>query len=217
MIVHSGRTTSAGVALAVSLSLLCAPAGAQQTDSLPFRKGQWGVEFSASDFGGVGALRFTSPKRAWLFDVSARIRNEGGDSDDAAFNRVSDVNDVFARLGYRWYGTLAPRVVRHAGLGLAASRRSSKEQLGGLLSSFPAPIDERADESLGVYAELGAHWMITHNLSLGASWSVFTSVGRSSFVRRTPTQLGTPTREQATTDFFAASIQPIAIRAAVYF
>ncbi len=104
----------AGLVLAVP-----SPSGAQQVDSLPFRDGQWGAEFTAADFSGVGALRFTSSRSAWLIDVQGRFTRQSGDSDSPSRSEtVSDPDALQLRLGWRRYGTLAPRVVRHVGVGV---------------------------------------------------------------------------------------------------
>lgn len=192
--------------------------GAQQADSLPFRTGQWGVEFTAADFAGVGALRFLSARNALLFNVQGRItRQSGSNNDNASLHLVNDSDEVQARFGWRRYAPLAPRIVRHVGLGVQAFRGSSEQQIGSLSTSvLDIPLIHSITEGFGAYAEVGAQWMITRNLSLGASWSASASATRQ--YQETVT-LGqqTPRRTERTTTGFTGLLGPLAVRAAIYF
>ena len=97
------ESVSALVGLVATLILAMAtPAGAQQVDSLPFRAGQWGAEFTAADFRGVGVLRFTSPRHAWLIDVQGRFTRQSGDADQIEkFEVVTDSDALQLRVGWR--------------------------------------------------------------------------------------------------------------------
>ena len=69
----------------VFLTALAAPAAAQETaaggDSLPFRAAQRGMQFTIQDDGGsTGFLRFSSPRTAWTFDVSAFVSRSESES-----------------------------------------------------------------------------------------------------------------------------------------
>jgi opacity protein-like surface antigen len=204
--------------IAAALLSSSAAAAAQQADTLPFRGGQWGAEFSASDFAGVGALRFTSPRSAWLLDVYGRIRRQSGDNDDPSTpNIIRDDDFVQLRVGWRRYGVLAPRVVRHLGVGVLASRASADQQVGAFVVSVPfLPLQSHASTSLGAFAELGAQWMITPKLSLGASYMASVSGEWTSVKTTTFTPQGS-TRSTRSIDGYTGALGPLAIRAAVYF
>lgn len=213
------RRGSVAPLTAFALAMVASPLAAQQADTLPFRRGQWGAEFAVANFAGIGALRFTSPRSAWLLDVQGRIRRESGDTDDpTTVNVVSDSEYAQLRLGWRRYGVLAPRVVRHAGVGVLASRGANRQQVGAFAVSLPfvPRLEKSASTSLGAFAELGAQWMITPKLSLGASYMAsisgeWTSVESTLFT----TQGGT--RSTRSVDGYTAALGPLAIRAAVYF
>jgi hypothetical protein len=133
---------SRGALVCTMMMVPMAPAAAQQADSLPFRKGQWGVEFNAGDFGGLGALRFSKPNTAWLIDVQGRFTRENNGSDQTTtpgFFRLETDQDILQlRLGWRRYAPLVPRVVRHVGVGVLASRFSSKRPLRQSSMTRPA-------------------------------------------------------------------------------
>ncbi len=55
---------------------------AQNPDSMTFRSGQWGAEFSlAGSFAGLGVQRFSTPTRAWVASVQGRLQDVSGDTD----------------------------------------------------------------------------------------------------------------------------------------
>jgi hypothetical protein len=205
-------------AIAVALCSSSAAAAAQQADTLPFRKGQWGAEFAASNFAGIGVLRFTSPKNAWLLDVQGRIRRESGDNDDPSTpNIIRDDDFAQVRVGWRRYGVLAPRVVRHLGVGVLASRASADQQVGAFVVSVPfLPLQSHASTSIGAFAELGAQWMITPKLSLGASYMASVS-GEWTSVKTTSFTPQGSTRSTRSVDGYSGVLGPLSIRAAVYF
>lgn len=61
------------VCAAAIASLVPRLGAAQSPDSLPFRKGQWGAEFNAGSFAGLGIMRFLSPRVALIGDVSGTV------------------------------------------------------------------------------------------------------------------------------------------------
>ena len=204
----------AGLVLAVP-----SPSGAQQVDSLPFRAGQWGAEFTASDFSGVGALRFTSSRSAWLIDVQGRFTRQSGDSDSPSrYEIVSDSDALQLRLGWRRYGTLAPRVVRHVGVGVLGRYASSEQSPGAFSISAPFSFEStRSDYSAGAFAEVGAQWLITSNLGLGAIWSANVQAGRANLERLSATGFSGPERTRTGVNTRSATLGAFAIRGTVYF
>jgi len=155
--------------------------GAQQVDSLPFRAGQWGAEFTAADFRGVGVLRFTSPRHAWLIDVQGRFTRQSGDADQIErFEVVTDSDALQLRVGWRRYGMLAPRVVRHVGFGVLGRYASSEQGSGAFSISPPFWFDaSRLDYSVGAFAEVGAQWLMPRSGPWPSGGPCFSSSGRA--------------------------------------
>ncbi len=208
------------VGMVVALTFaISSPSGAQRVDSLPFRAGQWGAEFTASDFSGVGALRFTSSRSAWLIDVQGRFTRQSGDSDSPSrFEIVSDSDALQLRLGWRRYGTVAPRVVRHVGFGVLGGYRSSEQSPGAFSISAPFSFEStRSDYSAGVFAEAGAQWLITSNLGLGATWSANVQAGRADLERVSTTGINELERSKTAVHTLSATLGAFAIRGTVYF
>ncbi len=213
-----GQQAAAGLAATLMLAL-ATPAAAQQADTLPFRAGQWGAEFTASDFSGVGALRFSSPRNAWLIDVQGRfMRQSGNTSSLSRFEVVTDADVMQVRLGWRRYGTVAPRVVRHAGVGVLSTYASSKQSPGAFSVTRPFSLDaSRVEFSAGVFAEVGAQWLITSNLGLGATWSANLQAGRADIERFTASGIGEPERAKTGVNTLSVTLGALAIRGTVYF
>ena len=119
-----GQQAAAGLAATLMLAL-ATPAGAQQADTLPFRAGQWGAEFTASNF----SVEF----------------------------------------------------------------------------------------SASVFAEVGAQWLISPNLWLGATWSANLQAGRAVIERFSASGIGEPERAQTGVNTLNATLGALAIRGTVYF
>lgn len=148
---------------------------AQATDSLPFRAGQWGAEFSASHgFGGIGLMRFSSPGRAWFFNVQAGYTASGSDEEPPLSTQFGESDSqggsASVRLGHRWFRPAGARVVQQLTLGI---------DVGGAHSSRDAAVDSlrafdlvQGNRSLGAFAEVGAAWMVTPKLALGAAYGM---------------------------------------------
>jgi hypothetical protein len=161
--------------LVVLASLLAQPAASQETqrppnaiqpaatdDSLPFRRGQWGAEFGIDDGTvGIGVLRFRSPRKAWLIDgaVSAAWSDaessfSGDDSRTSVFVRV--------RTGPRSYRVITAGSAGYLGMGLSAGYGWAATT-GNRYRSWDA----------GAFSELGAIYLVTRRLSLGAQIEIY--------------------------------------------
>lgn len=144
------------------------------TDSLPFRRGQWAVQFGGGfNFASVGALKFRSPHRAWIVD----IRLNGGHSetlasDSGVFLGLQSSADVSVRLGSRRYQHLGPKVSSLFTLGALAgySHRAT---------SSPAGKTETNGWQTGLFAELGGSYFVTQRLSFGAVGQVGITYGQT--------------------------------------
>ena len=137
-----------------------APPNAEQPavaiDSLPFRRGQWGAEFSI-DGGtvGLGVLRFRSTRTAWQLNASG---SADWSKSEASYD-TSSATSIFVNLraGPRRYRPLAPAVAAYVGTGLAGGYSWSKLDDGW-----------RRGWNAGVFGELGGVYFVTRRLSLGA-------------------------------------------------
>jgi hypothetical protein len=122
-----------------------------------FRPGQWAARFGLTGGGpyGLGALYFTSPRKAWFLDAQVEVLFEnyeaGGDSDYEEFS---------LSVGRRWYGVERSKVRSIVGT--------------GIFGDYNRQGAENSDPSIsyggGVYGELGGAVFFTPDLSLGATW-----------------------------------------------
>jgi hypothetical protein len=137
-------------------------AGAQALDSVPFHRGQWGANFLIGPgFSGAGVLRFTSPTRAQLLDASATYSH----ASNQAGTNVSEGNSVSGslRLGIRTYRPLDLHLYRWTTLGISLNynwQRSTQDTLSQSTRGVGA----------GVFANIGASWLITPHIGVGALW-----------------------------------------------
>lgn len=195
------------------LLVLAVPATAAAQDSVTtFRPGQWGTELSAgSGLGNLGVLRFSDARRAWVLDaggdVSWRSSNQSGSTGDL------DVQDLQLRVGRRRYAPLGRGVYRlvTAGIVVGYGRASSRYL-------YPADTTTSRNWSAdgGVFAELGAQWMVNRHFSLGASW------GASAAYRRTDSRTASNgangnVSNRARSNELRLSVRNAGVRGAFYF
>lgn len=142
---HRVPSAPGGFARAVCLSLLVlgAPLGAQEarpaSDTLPFRRGQWGALFRSdgSSYVSAGVLRFSAPARALVLDarVNGAFRAQENETDLGRYDARQSVVGLSLRGGRRAYSPLGRAVVVHRGLGLSAGfdqTVSRYESIGGV-------------------------------------------------------------------------------------
>ena len=131
---------------------------------LPFRRGQWGAEVEL--FSGIraGLLRFSTPTRAWLIDVSAFAHAENSNDPDGT-TRTTGSADAEIRIGRRGYRPLLRRT------GSSEARVAAFGGFGGSMGgSWTRAFSYRQSRvSLGVFVEPGATAFITDYLALSAS------------------------------------------------
>jgi hypothetical protein len=149
------------------LALTLATPLSAQTDSTPprspallsdFRAGQWAARFSLEQgFYGVGALLFTSSRKAWAMDVSleADYTDYTGSSYERKLSQL--------RFGRRWYGAAHARVRPFGGGGVLGIYERVEEEFPGGTYTY-----ERIGG--GAYGEFGAALFFSPHLSLGARW-----------------------------------------------
>ena len=143
----------------VAATPLAAQDAAQETS--PFRDGQWGVQFlMGSSFSSLGALLFTSPRAAWTLDVRAEVSQF--DSDDSTLTFLSGAAQVETRIGRRSYIGRPRSIASFVGGGVLLAYSNFSVQ---------TPVGEQHDDTFGagVFAEIGASWLVTRSLGLGAT------------------------------------------------
>jgi hypothetical protein len=142
----------------------------QPADSLPFRKGQWGAQFTGGpELTSLGALRFTSPRAAWLLQLDANLAHEkqriesGPDGPfPAAEERRYTTGAAGLRVGRRSYRALGRRVAGFSTAGLTA-RYMRSEQNGGPVAVYGTSIGG------GLFGDLGATYLVSEHFGIGAS------------------------------------------------
>lgn len=133
-------------------------AQAATADTLPFRPGQWAVQFWMFTSQGVGVLRFRSPSSAWLLDGSLQVEEMYSSLSHRTLASVS------IRAGLRSYRPLAPQVVRYVGGGVTGVYQTYRNELRTIDTEYGSWM-----AGGGGYAEIGAEYRITSYLGVGAS------------------------------------------------
>ena len=159
-----------GVAALASFAA-AAPLAAQGSDTtgaLPFRAGQWATQFGFDgNFVSAGALRFRSPRSAWVVDAFVRANKYTYKHGPAAVDDTELEGTDFAaalQFGVRRYRAVATRTNAFAGAGLFGSTSVNRIPFG----TIPALYTQR-DGGAGLYGELGATWMVSRNLGLSGA------------------------------------------------
>jgi hypothetical protein len=152
-------------------------------------------------------LRFHAADRAFIGTITGELSRN--DSDRNEFRRYA----AGVQLGHRWYRPAATSAIApYWGLGLVASILSDRREV--VIAGNPtstAVADDRS-VSVGAFGELGAQWLVTPRLGLGAAWQL--SVLR----RRTDAErvsASPPSEPPSTT--LSAFAAPLALRATLYF
>jgi hypothetical protein len=146
------------VSFIAAASLGSGAVAAQASDSVPFHRGQWGAEFNiANGFFGVGALHFTSPTHAWLATLDASYaQNHATGPALASFNAGS----AALELGTRSFHAFSRRLQRLTTFGTSFTYSRQTNAGGATFQALGA----------GVFADLGATWLVTPHLGIGARW-----------------------------------------------
>jgi hypothetical protein len=157
--------------LALLLTVLFAPLSLLAQDSTvrppttPFRRGQWAAQFAAGfDFSTVGFLLFRSPTRALLLDVrlgGGHSETLSGDSTGLQFAGLSSNAFTQLRFGWRRYSSGEPKIATHYTFGVLGGFEHSAGSASG--SSL-----QRNGWTAGLFGDLGATYLVTPHLGLGA-------------------------------------------------
>lgn len=153
--------------LVLALSVLPVYVAAQETatDTTPFHRGQWAMQFGGNaNLFSLGLLHFTSPRSAWLFDVRTSTSVVDAKSTDN-FGTATSADNQFinldVRLGKRFYRTRTNVVSFHT-LGIEGGWTDQKADVTGThvyLSQWNA----------GINLELGAAYMLSDGVSVGGT------------------------------------------------
>jgi hypothetical protein len=148
--------------LAVPLIAFAFPLVAQEIhDSLPFRVGQWGVQFVGPLTGAFGVLKFRSPSRAWMAEIDLTARHQETTADSST--SVSVFTTVNVLLGTRTYRPLGSKVVGYHTLGILVGYSHSSQNL------FPTGRSRTSGWQLGPFLHIGGTYLVTPHLGIGAS------------------------------------------------
>jgi hypothetical protein len=149
-------------------------------DSTPFRRGQWALQFGAgASLASVGAVKFTSPTRAWLLDLQLTAEHSHATaqfSPDTVSDEFSSHASVTARAGRRFYEVRHRAVAGYQTLGVLAGFTHSCSGTSG----FRAVGGYCANGwTAGAFGELGGVYLLTPHLSIGGGAAASFSYSRS--------------------------------------
>lgn len=149
-------------------TVLAGPVRAQAPDST-FHRGQWGVDFTVGGgFAGAGLIHFGGPDRALVLALSGSVTSVAGTGagTSAAGNR-SAVNVSF---GARRYRPVAAHLEFFRTFGV----------MGLYQHEFDSAPDATTESwGAGVFAAVGAGWLVTPHLALGATWTLSAAFTRT--------------------------------------
>lgn len=134
--------------------------------STPFRRGQWATQFTVgSNFGSLGFLKFRSATRALVLDVQlGGLHAENSVKDSTGTSQFTGVTSgafTQLRFGWRRYGGGEPKIVTHYTFGLLAGFDHDAASGNGVSSQLNS-------WSWGLFGDLGATYLVTPKLGLGA-------------------------------------------------
>ena len=186
------------VLAAVVAAIPTASLWGQNPDSAGFHPRQWGVDFNIGNgFVGAGLIHFRSPTQAMVLALSGNVSSSTNTGSVGGGGNVSRIN---LSLGGRHYRPFAPRLYGYRTLGIEGSY--SHAFMGG---SFG-----RTDNAVGggVFGELGAGWLVTPHLALGAAWQLSADYVHSNETTGTDT---------ATYNGFSVTLGQVQLRGQLYF
>ena len=126
-----------------------------------FHAGQWGALFASSEgFYGVGALRFSTPTKAWTLSGNFRVAHNSQDPGDYS----SDLFSTGVSIGRRWFRAGSGRVRPYSELGISGSYSWGTGGASGYSTKWQG-------YGGGFYGQVGAQVFFAPELSLGAAWN----------------------------------------------
>ena len=128
-------------------------------DTLPFRKGQWAVEFPLQESYSITLLRFGSNRHALLVDGVVSITHDKSAADDDEFDSRLSGQSYRLRIGRRAYRPLAANTAGYFDYGVVPGwSRVASDQLRSDRVDFES---NTRTSSLGVFAALGGNYFVT--------------------------------------------------------
>ncbi len=146
-------------------------------------------------------MRFSSPTRAWIGTVRGELQETDNESDPPLTAGVTGNRSLNVQLGRRFFRPASEDVLQHFTIGALAGVTRTEQQFGGESVT-------NNNGGGGIFADLGALWMVTRSLSLGAAWTVSATVSRENNNSPLTEQKRTVTR---------LSLGGVSIRGALYF
>jgi hypothetical protein len=167
-------TVRASLILLAGCPLAAAAQDASATDTTPFHRRQWAAQFSGGvNLATLGALRFTSPTRAWLVDFTftgGHAHSTDRLSDTSVVLNFTSQANVALRLGRRFYQGRGRSVVSFQTLGVLGG---FVHNCGGSQGSSPFSGSSCNNGwTAGGFGELGAAYLITPRFSIGGAATV---------------------------------------------
>ncbi len=154
------------VLAAVVAAIPSASLWGQTPDSAAFHRRQWGVDFDIGNgFVGAGLIHFRNPTHALVLALSGSletITSGGIGGENSSALNIS--------LGARRYHPFAPRLYYYRTLGIEGSYAHS------FTSGGPSTENRWMG---GPFGELGAGWLVTPHLAVGAAWGLSAQYGYS--------------------------------------
>ncbi len=199
----------ASCSLALSLAAPTLHSQQSAADSTPFHKGQWAAQFTAGfSFVSAGALYFRSPRSAWLLDASGAYSNLTTQTSDTLLpGQGGSSGGGTVRFGVRGYRPLAPSTLYFHTVGVVLLG-------GGQRVTFGTQYVDSWVWGAGAFAELGANYMITPHISLGAAAGLRVTYNET---HRTEGSTSTTTTTTATAKTIDVNASLLSLVLAVYF
>lgn len=191
----------------VLLSAQPSSSAADSRDSLPFRPGQWGAEFEVRDItSSASALRFHAPRQALIVTVSGNVFRAESDRRDERIVRAE------LHAGNRWYRSSGDAIAPFVGVGVGAALVDDRLEMQIGSSGLPSVVVGNQRLFGAAYWEVGAQWLVTPRLALGAAWQVQASLQRT----RAERVSAQPPADPPGTSLKLMA-QPMALRGTLYF
>jgi hypothetical protein len=135
-------------------------------DTPPFHGGQWAAQFTGGpSFSSLGFIKFRSPTRALVLDVRVSGSHQEELVTDSTGTHLLGVESratVDVRLGLRRYHASGAKIVSHLSFGI----------VGGfthLVASGGAFRNDGNGWDAGVFADLGASYLVTPHFGIGVT------------------------------------------------
>jgi hypothetical protein len=131
-------------------------------DSTPFRGGQWAAQFGGgASFVSLGVIRFRSPTRARVLDLTIQGSHEEL-MNDSAFVGLSSQANLNLRLGARRYRALSHGVVAYHTVGVTGGFAHG-------VTTSPGGSIKLDGWNVGVFGDAGGSYLISPSFSIGAN------------------------------------------------